>query len=290
MANFLADPFLQPLRVYTAFASGFFLKAVGINASVRGSYIVSPVFSVHIINECTSLFAGGLFFCFVLSYPAGFHQKTIGLLSGLPMIDFVNTFRIAINFMVGCFYPSLFTYTHVYMGQILMAIATIGCVLIWIFYVQSDHALKHPLLFIVRVVAISSMLFYPWIWIQRLYVMFMDVILFHLFGIFGNTLTFPHQHTLYVQTFDLVTLSSLVLATRQVGLKRKMIWLTSGFGMLFLMHFLFRLGNVFLTAYQFEPAFKITTIIHLAGQFLLPVMIWYGMVHSGKPSAFHPSR
>lgn len=276
----LPESLFQPLRIYTTSITGFLLELTGIDIAVKGINIISPAFSVHVITECTSLFPWGLLLCFILSYPAKQYQKSFGLLGGIIFLDLINTFRIVVSFLVGYFKPDMFQYVHVFLGEILMSVVTVFYVCVWISCLQPQHQNDRPIFFILRTVIISCLLFFPWIWFQRYYIRGIDFVLMQIFNMIARPISFTYQHTIYVQTFNMVTFAALIFASWRVSFKNRLIWLACGGLVLVSAHLLFRLGNVLLTAYSFKPAFAISTMIHLTGQFLLPIGIWYIMLIS----------
>ena len=272
------DRLFDPLKAHTAWMAGMCLKAAGMDVTLDGLSIRDSMFSVHIITECTVLFSAGLYACFVLSYPASVSRKVKGILFGLPVLDMINILRIVITFIAGWFNRELFSYVHVYLGEIGMALVTVWSVVIWIRFADGYFAFTPGALFGLKVLILSGLLFFPWVGIQGHYVRAMDVFLGQLFALMGHPVYFTYTHVIYVQTFNIVTFSALVLASDRVGAIKKIFWMTGGLVVIVSMHAAFRTGNVLLTAWHISPSFLLTSLIHLSGQFLVPVLVWFCMI------------
>ena len=71
-------------------------------------------------------------------------------------------------------------------------------------------------------------------------------------------------------------------------MRRKAYGLATGLCMLMLVHFLFRVTHVLLTAMHMESVLWIHSTIHVVNQYLLPVLLWLAVVRKRKASPACP--
>ena len=282
VATQVPDRFFDPLKTHTAFMAGFCLNALGGDVTIEGVYLIARTFRVHIVTECTFLYSAALFVCFVLSYPVGFSWKIKGILFGLPILDMINILRIVVTFSVGVYSKDLFPYIHVYLGEIGMAVMTVWSVMVWLGFTGNRFNVTSGSGFALRVIALATLLFFPWVWLQTYYVRGIDCLLGLFFNVMGAPIYFTYGHAIYVQTFNMVTFLALMLATRRIDAAIKAVWIIAGLSLIVLVHVAFRVGNVFLTAWHVSPSLWVTSLFHLAGQFLVPLLVWFCMVTFGK--------
>lgn len=283
----LPDGAFYPLKAYTAHAAGFFIKLAGITVTVNDTYVSSPRFSVNIITECTSIYNGALFACFVMAFPSNIYQKAKGILVGITFLDLFNIFRIVVTFWVGHTDRTFFNFVHVYLGEIFMVLVTVWCAVCWVVYIKKYHtnAIQFP--FLVRAGCAAALLFVPFVYFQRVYIRLIDRVINSASSFLGGqTFSFHYQNDLYFQTFNMVTLAALILSSRNIEKKIRFIWFSIGMGLLVFFHILFRIGNILLTAYRVTPAFYMSTFIHISGQLLLPVAVWYLMIKRSNKTVF----
>ena len=111
-----------------------FLKFSGFSVSVNGEVITSKSFSMDIIYHCSGIFATIIFISAVVAYPAKISKKIIGIIFGVPLLAFLNIFRLYIMFIIGMKFPKFFEFFHDFLWQIIFIIFVIY---IWIFWI--DH-------------------------------------------------------------------------------------------------------------------------------------------------------
>jgi exosortase H (IPTLxxWG-CTERM-specific) len=125
--------FVAPYTRVVAACSRLLLRIIGVEARGDGSLIISPQFSVSILNVCNGLEATAIFFATVLAFPTSLKSKLIGIAIGYPLIFFINLIRIITLFVIGFKLPNIFETAHYYYAQAFVILATIA---IWLFWVS----------------------------------------------------------------------------------------------------------------------------------------------------------
>ena len=267
------------LNENTARMAAYCLNIVGMHPVLNGLTLSQDGFAVRIITECSTLYMAILFLSFVAAYPAGRRQKLIGLPLGIAVLHAGNILRIAVIFVIGIKSRSSFELVHVYLGQVLMVLFVLTVCLAWLNMCLEPAFPKHELLtFLLRFLAFSSIPFLLWLPLNKEYVKLADQVATGIFSVFGYRFAMEHQHAIYYQTFNVVTLIGLVLATRTQSLAEKLKMLAIGEAAIFALHILFRVCNVLIAAFHNEPAERIGTGITICGQYILPVALWLVMV------------
>lgn len=279
MAGWLPESlFEESLNRHTISIAASFLGLCGYHPVLDGITLSQDGFSVRVITECSVLNMGVLFFSFVVAYPATLRKKLIGLALGIPVLHTGNILRIALVFAIGVKNRLLFEFVHVYVGQVLMVFFVIIVCLTWARATLAVTPPRKPLFFAIRFVAFSSIPFIAWLVFNREYVRLTDHVVRWLFSLFDEQLIIPYQHVIYYQTFNLVTFTGLVLASRIQMAQRKFLLLAAGLVSIVGMHILFRACNVLMTAFQNETAARLSVQVSLAGQYLVPVLLWLLML------------
>lgn len=275
------------LNEATAHALSFSLGWIGFQAHVRQDLVFGGGFSVRIISECTILLLGSLYSCFVLTFPATLKGRLLGLLSGLVFLFLANQLRLLIVFGVGIYDRTLFNLVHVYLGQIAMVFTTLATCLLW----MRGSGVPGPSMpsgrFWGRLALWSIPLCALWIWANREYVGLLDAGVEWLFSLWDYRFVLKRDHSLYYQTFNLVTIIAVVLASTRIPRTQKTKALACGLGLAALFHFLFRVFNLCLAAFGMAKLYPLSVLITTLGQYLLPVLIYFGFSRSPSPKA-HP--
>lgn len=273
-ATMLPDSLMEPISSYTAGAAAAILGLFGAKSSVAGTIVTCGAFKADIIPECTSIFMVGLFCSFVLAAPASIREKALGLCGGIPLLTLVNLVRIALVVAAGARFPALFEYIHVYLGQIAMIFAVFAVCLVWFGSVTAVPSFGALPPFALRFAAWSALLFFPWLHLNRWYVQLGDHLVRAVFSLFDYQLIISYHHELYYQTFNLIGLAALILASGSLTPSEKMRGLFTGLFILFATHALIRVCDVMMTTFHMESANRLSLLLNVAGNFLLPVILW----------------
>jgi len=128
----------EPLRDFmavTAHICAGILDTVSDDVSVDGRFLSYRGFSVEIIEECTGLFEMLIFLAALLSYPASWKAKGIGLILGLPALYLFNIVRIVFLTVVGVYQRTLFDFMHLYFWQGTLILMITSVWVLWILLV-----------------------------------------------------------------------------------------------------------------------------------------------------------
>lgn len=129
------------LRSYTSFIaslSGDLLHTIGVHATVDGTRILSPTFSVEIRKGCDGLEAALLLLCATVAYPfSSFRTRLLALVSGYLLIFVLNLIRVVGLFLIGLNWPAMVEFVHTYVAQFAIITATM---IFWLFWIARDQA------------------------------------------------------------------------------------------------------------------------------------------------------
>jgi len=288
LALLLPDRLFSPFNQANAAAAARLLDHLGYAPILKGNLIQLDGFRASVITECSVLYPALLFGSFLSTFPASKRYKALGLVLGLPVLFSLNTMRLAAVVVAGASHPRLFEVLHVYLGQITMVLAVCLLALLWLKWADSGSNSFNNLPFLVRLGFWSAVLFLPWLLLNRPYVAASDRPIVWIFSLFGYPLFLPVNQPLYYQTFNVVTFSALLLASRPTWKLGAEAWI-KGMLALWLGHEAFRVCNVLLTAYAIDAAFRVSLLIHLIGQYALPVALWLILVRPPWSSNVAPN-
>lgn len=278
----LPDRFWAPLNHATALMTGFLLSLAGAAPAVRETTITLNGFRAQVITECSGLYLVLLFLAFVLTYPAPAKARVTGILFGIPFLNAANIARLAGVVAIGAWRPALFDYAHVYLAQVMMVMLVCVTCLAWLRWASGARTGDTPFDFLARFVAVASVLFILWLPMHRAYVALLDRVVIFLFSLVDFVLFIPIRPEIYHHTLSLVVFTALVLASRNVGMRRRIKGLAAGLSLLVSVHILFRVTHVLLTAWHMESVLPVHYTIHAVNQYLLPVFLWLAVTRGGK--------
>ena len=282
----LPPSFTKPINEHTAMTLGLALNASGIPVSTVGYIVSEGGLAFMIIPECTALFTSGLFFCFVIFYPATLRQKATGLAIGIPALYLCNLFRLAATFMISRYERSFFEVVHVYLGQVFTIFLVIVVCIAWLKWLENKETKQGALLngsvFLARFVLISGCLFLVWTKIHHWYVWLLDRFMLFGFSLFNHRVELARHTVFYYETFSIVVCISLVLAARSLPWPAKIKGLAAGLGFLFFIHLFHRIDNAFIAYFNVTAALPVDLTLLLVGQYLVPVLFLVFVINRQK--------
>lgn len=276
-----SDWVANPICRQTAEMTALLLRAVGLDPSVSGSIVSADGFSIKIIPECTAIFIGVLFFSFITAYPAMYKHKLVGLFLGISFLWTANLLRVCIMFWVGLNYQNLFDIMHVYIGQIMMVFLVLMTSMVWLNSAASISLKDRPVGFFLRFIAYSCLPFILWLYCDQYFVLSILLSIKQLLWNMRMNVTIPERLTLYphtFNTFNLVVFTALVLATKNIDRKKKIISLFSGLGILCVAQFLFKLHQVLFLDMHVTPLKIPFVALIVINQWILPFSLWLVIV------------
>ena len=279
-----------PLNHATALVTGCLLGTTGATPLVQGAMVTLGDFKAEIITECTGIYLVALFLAFVVTCPATSMARAVGMMLGIPFLFAANMLRLAGVIAIGARWPGLFDYAHVYLAQVMMVVLVCAACLAWSRWASKASTADTPFDFLARFAAMASCLFIAWLPIHHGYVALLDRMVIYLFSLIDYRLFIPLLPDIYHHTLSLLVFASLVCASRGIGMGRKALGLLAGLLGLMLVHVLFRVTHVLLTAFHMGSILGVHRTIHVVNQYLLPVIFWLAIIRQGRASSAGPAR
>lgn len=171
---------------FTASAVAYFWKIFFIPVTSVDTHVTFFDFTMEIILECTGVHYAAIFMAAILAFRGHtFSYKTVGLFIGIVVIFLLNLFRLGIIGMIGHYYPSLFTFVHLYLWQ---ALFTLFVLLLWIMWVNGKVGLTwlrtKQILLVVTVASISFWLMITYLNYYLSFIAYITDSIFPLFAVF----------------------------------------------------------------------------------------------------------
>ena len=268
------EPYLAPLCRVTADQVMTLLRLSGFVPRQQGDLITLSGFTVRIVTECTPLYACLLYGAFVLAQPSSWRRTLAGLCIGVLVISTFNLLRITFITAAGPHVSTfLFDILHVYLGQVAMLLLVVASAMVW--QLWSVNA-PSPFPFLLRAACIATLLFVPWVVVNRSYVALLDNLVAGLFSLLypGSQLLTPRPLAIYNHTFAVPLFLALVLAGRNRWTINRFAATVGGVYSIAAWHVLFRITHVIWTALGVTAIVPLHQGIYLLGQFLLPFLLW----------------
>lgn len=117
MIDAVEDDIIPKYMRFYASASAAVMNVFGEGASANGTSVVSPRYSVNILQGCDALAPSALFIAAVLAFPGSFRSKIPGLIAGTLVLAVINLVRIISLFYTGIHFPRWFETMHVDVWQ-----------------------------------------------------------------------------------------------------------------------------------------------------------------------------
>ncbi len=136
-AFWLSDYAQNSIQLYIVYlnakVSSFILNIFGMKTVADKVLISSPAFSVSIARGCDAVEAMALFASALLTFPAKWKYKLIGLFTGIAILFALNILRIISLFLTGIYFPKAFDIMHIEVWQVLFILFAVG---LWIFWIK----------------------------------------------------------------------------------------------------------------------------------------------------------
>ena len=121
-----------------AWLSSIILNLFGLHTQVSGEMISSPAFSITIARGCDAVEGIALFTAALLTFPAKWRNKLIGLLGGMVFLFLLNLVRIISLYLTGLYFPKAFPIMHEDIWQGLFIFCVIGLMIFWIRWASKE--------------------------------------------------------------------------------------------------------------------------------------------------------
>ena len=125
-------------------ASATVLQVLGDDASVTGTSITSPRFSVNIQRGCEAIQVSAFYIFAVLLWPlpASWRQRAMGMAVGTLLLLTLNLVRIVSLYYIGIYFPSAFEPVHIDVWQPAFIVLALFFWVIWVRWVTRAEAVK----------------------------------------------------------------------------------------------------------------------------------------------------
>jgi len=117
-------------------ATSKILTYIGISATGKGSLLFLPNITFDVRFGCNGLEAVLIYAVAVMSFPAKWTKKIVGIVAGFIIIQIINLLRIIGLAYSGVYHQNLFDLLHVYIAQGIMIAVALGIFLIYIYYLN----------------------------------------------------------------------------------------------------------------------------------------------------------
>lgn len=138
----VVNRFIQLLTQVQADAAAGLLRMIGEDLTVTGSVLGSESFACDVQEGCNGMSALTLLLAGLLSFPATIRQRLAGLVILTPAVAIVNIIRIAGLYWTGAHLRDRFVDMHVYVGQVVVILVTVGAWLGWLSWTSRKHAAR----------------------------------------------------------------------------------------------------------------------------------------------------
>ena len=118
------------------FITAKILEIMGISCICQGPIITIAGISLHVKFGCNGLEAVLIYAAAIISFPATWGKKLLGIIAGFIVIQIINIIRI-VTLAYSCIYfKDLFEYIHIYIAEGIMIAVALGMYIYWIGYAK----------------------------------------------------------------------------------------------------------------------------------------------------------
>jgi exosortase H (IPTLxxWG-CTERM-specific) len=114
----------EPLLHLNAWLAHRVLVLLGAQATLAGTLVTSPGFSMEVVSGCTGLFIFLVLLAGVLAFPARWSHRIKGFLGGAVLLFVLNLVRIVSLFFLGRLLPDHFEDFHFFIWQGIIILVT----------------------------------------------------------------------------------------------------------------------------------------------------------------------
>ena len=125
----------EAIVVLTAKILGF----LGVTSTYSGTLINLPSISLDVEFGCNGLEAVMIYTVAVLTFPATWKNRLIGILGGFLVIQVLNLIRIVGLAYAGVYHRDLFDLIHIYVAQGVMIAVALGTFVLYLSYLSHEQ-------------------------------------------------------------------------------------------------------------------------------------------------------
>lgn len=112
------------------------LGVLGVSSTIQGSIINLPSISLNVEFGCNGLEAVMIYAVAVLTFPASWKQRIVGIIAGFVVIQILNLIRIVALAYAGVYHRELFDLIHLYVAQGVMIAVALGTFVLYLNYLS----------------------------------------------------------------------------------------------------------------------------------------------------------
>ena len=132
LLNPVLSPILTDLLTASVSAGLIDLVTPGQLVTTQGNTILSAGISLQIAIGCDGIEGLIIILAAVGSFPMPLRRKLFGMLVGAGVVYITNLLRVISLFFTLKYYPDLFSFAHMYVGQALIIFVCVVFFLIWV--------------------------------------------------------------------------------------------------------------------------------------------------------------
>ena len=110
---------------------------------LNGDLITYHGFSIRVVVECTGIIEIVIYLAAVISFPASWLRRLIGVVGGTALIILANVLRMATLLIIGASSEHWFEIAHYYAYQVSMLLLIVGVWIAWFYFAVLDRR-KEP--------------------------------------------------------------------------------------------------------------------------------------------------
>lgn len=118
------------------FMTAKILGLIGIPVTTDGSLMHLPSISLDVEFGCNGLEAVMIYTVAVLTFPASWKERLIGIVGGFLVIQVLNLIRIVALAYAGVYHRELFDLIHIYVAQGVMIAVALGTFVLYLTYLN----------------------------------------------------------------------------------------------------------------------------------------------------------
>ena len=118
------------------FMTAMILRLIGIPVTTDGSLMHLPSISLDVEFGCNGLEAVMIYTVAVLTFPASWKDRVVGIIGGFLVIQVLNLIRIVGLAYAGVYHRELFDLIHIYVAQGVMIAVALGTFVLYLTYVN----------------------------------------------------------------------------------------------------------------------------------------------------------
>ncbi|HVY54501.1 MAG TPA: exosortase H [Thermodesulfobacteriota bacterium] len=122
------------------------LHLFGISSTVQGSVIHLPSISLDVEFGCNGLEAVMIYAVAVLTFPASWTNRLIGIIAGFMVIQVLNLIRIVALAYAGVYHKDLFDLIHLYVAQGVMIAVALATFVLYLTYLNHGQGKQEALI------------------------------------------------------------------------------------------------------------------------------------------------